>query len=98
MNPMLGIVAFFAILICGTAYFVAAYFGIARGIGAWWPAAAIALAIWYAVVALFISIGAFFVAMNVWGWAWPFALIFAAPGLLILIPGAIAGAIGLVKR
>lgn len=37
-----------------------------------------------------LTVGAFFGAMNVWGWHWSFALLFMAPGLALLIPGVIA--------
>lgn len=44
-----------------------------------------------------ITIGAFFGAMNVWGWHWIFAGLFAVPGLLFMIPGALAGIFYLKK-
>lgn len=36
-----------------------------------------------------ITIGSFFGAMDVLGWPWYLALIFAAPGLLLVVPGSI---------
>jgi hypothetical protein len=37
-----------------------------------------------------IVVGAFLGAMNVWGWHWALALLFAAPGLAFVVPGVIA--------
>ena len=52
---------------------------------------------WAAVIGCFVSrfmlpitIGVFFGAKDVFHWHWAWALIFAAPGLLFLVPGIIA--------
>jgi hypothetical protein len=47
--------------------------------------------------ALPITIGSFFGALNVWGWHWLASAAFASPGLLLLIPGTIAGIIAMAK-
>ena len=36
-----------------------------------------------------LTIGTFFGALDVWGWPWYGALLFAAPGLLFTLPGAV---------
>ena len=37
-----------------------------------------------------LTIASFFGAINVWEWHWFFALIFAAPGLVLVIPSVLA--------
>ena len=44
-----------------------------------------------------ITVGAFFGAMDVWGWPWYLALIFAAPGLLFIVPGSIVTAFSALR-
>ena len=44
------------------------------------------------------DIGSFFAARDIWGWHWGFAAIFAAPGLLLVIPGAIGSIFSLIRR
>jgi hypothetical protein len=89
VNAALGLLGFIAFLGLGIAQLVAGFVGIEHGIGSIWA--------WIALIAVFalrftlpMTIGSFFGAMNVWGWHWTLAGLFAAPGLLLLIPGVLA--------
>lgn len=93
---LLGLVWLAVIFGYGIAVMVAGYQGIEAGIGAGWAIAALGL-LFVTGFSLPITIGAFFGAMNVWGWHWVFALLFAAPGLLLVIPGALAFIFALAK-
>lgn len=90
-------VGFIAILVFGVLQIYAGYLGIAHHIGVGWAIAAVVLALIFRFT-LPVTIGAFFGAMNVWDWHWLAAAAFAAPGLLLLIPGAIAGLVSMSKR
>lgn len=78
----------------------AGFVGIEHHLGTGWAIGAVFLALLFRFT-LPLTIGSFFGAMNVWGWHWFFALIFAAPGLVIffaiLLTGGILGA-SIVKR
>ncbi|OYZ75257.1 MAG: hypothetical protein B7X65_22625 [Polaromonas sp. 39-63-25] len=69
--------------------FVAGFEGIEYHMGKWWAIGAIVAAFTLRFM-LPITLGAFFGAMDVWGWSWPVALVFAAPGLFVAVP-ALAG-------
>ncbi|WP_426991790.1 hypothetical protein [Methylomonas sp. CM2] len=45
-----------------------------------------------------IVLGAFLFAKNIWDWHWFFALLFAAPGLLFMVPAFFASLVSAVKR
>lgn len=80
------------IAVYGIAQIVAGYVGIQHHFGSGWAIAAIVAAFVFRF-SLPITIGSFFGAMNVWGWHWILALVFAAPGLafmMLMIPGALA--------
>jgi len=89
---------FFVVFIgYGILQIVAGFVGIEYGLGPWWA--------WGALIAAFmfrftlpITVGAFFGAMNVWDWHWFFALLFAAPGLALVIPGVLAELLSSRKR
>jgi len=74
----------------------AGYIGIDFHFGGWWAGLALILAFIFRF-SLPITIGAFFVAMDVFGWHWALAVIFAAPGLALVIPGAIAALVSAGK-
>jgi hypothetical protein len=93
----MAIVGFLLFLAYALAQVVAGYEGIALHVGAGWAIAAVAAALVFRFT-LPLTIGAFFGAADVWGWHWLLALIFAAPGLALVVPGAIAFALGLAKR
>lgn len=41
-----------------------------------------------------LTVGTFFGALDVWGWPWYGALALTAPGILFILPGLVAIAIG----
>jgi hypothetical protein len=45
-----------------------------------------------------ITVGAFLAAKNIWEWNWFFALLFAAPGVLFMLPGLIITLLEAVRR
>jgi hypothetical protein len=88
----LGCIFMIGMLVYGVAQIWAGFIGIDHHHGFGWAMAAVAAALLFRF-SLPITIGAFFGAMNVWGWPWYGALIFAAPGLAfmaLMIPGALA--------
>ncbi|WP_374379748.1 hypothetical protein [Pseudomonas fluvialis] len=97
MYAALGVVGFIAFMAFGIAQLAAGFAGIEHGIGSVWAWVALFVALAFRFT-LPITIGAFFGAMNVWGWHWTLAALFAAPGLLLIIPGVLASIFSLVKR
>ena len=88
-----------AYLAYGLIQIYAGYVGIEHHLGNGWAIAAIAAAFLLRLM-LPLTIGSFFCAMNVWGWHWSLALLFAAPGLLfvaLLVPGFLAALIGRLR-
>lgn len=97
MGAALGIVGFVAFLAFGIAQLAAGFVGIEAGLGVVWAWVALVAALMFRFT-LPITVGSFFGALNVWGWHWAFAALFAAPGLLLVVPGVLASALSLAKR
>lgn len=97
MDSILGVVGFLAFILFSAAQLLAGFLGIEHGIGPVWAWGALFCAFFFRFT-LPITVGAFFGAMNVWGWHWGVAALFAVPGLLFVIPGMIASVFSLVKR
>lgn len=97
MSVFLGVVAFVAFMAFGVFQLYAGFVGIDHSYGSFWAWAALIAAMPFRFT-LPITIGAFFCAMNVWGWHWAWAALFALPGLLFIIPGVFASILSLVKR
>jgi hypothetical protein len=93
----MAILGFLAILVFGVAQFVAGYLGIEHHFGAGWATGVLVVCFLFRFM-LPITIGSFFGAMTVWGWHWAFAALFAAPGLLFVIPGVIASVVSMVRK
>ena len=77
------------------AQLIAGYIGIQHHLGTIVAVLAV-LAAFALRFTLPLTIGAFFGAMNVWGWPWYGALAFALPGLAfmaLMIPGALAASL-----
>lgn len=91
------VVGFLLFLVYGIAQIVAGYVGIDFHLGAVWAVIAIIAAFMFRFT-LPITIGVFFGAMNVWGWHWVLAALFAAPGLAFIIPGVILSIIEGVRK
>lgn len=81
--------AFALVFIVGLslANIVVGFMGIENEWGFGWAVGAIFLALLFRFT-LPLTIGAFYGALNIFGWHWFFALLFAAPGLALLIPGS----------
>jgi hypothetical protein len=67
--------------------------GINLAFGTGWAFAA-GFAVFAFRLSLPLVIGCFIWANEVWGWNWFFSLMFAAPGLIFMIPGFIGAVIG----
>lgn len=91
------VVGFLLFLAYSIAQVVAGYVGIDFYLGAAWAVIAIIAAFMFRFT-LPITIGAFFGAMDVWGWHWALAALFAAPGLAFIIPGVILSIIEDVRK
>jgi hypothetical protein len=91
---------FLGMIALAIAQLVAGYAGIQHHLGAFWAFVAVALA-FFARFTLPLTIGAFFGAMDVWGWPWYWALAFATPGLALMalmIPGVLAASLALGRK
>ena len=97
MSSVFGILWVIAFIVYSVAQIIAGFTGIADGIGSIWAWIAIFAALALRIT-LPITIGAFFGAMNIWGWHWTLAALFAAPGLLLIIPGILASIFSFIKR
>jgi hypothetical protein len=87
----LAVAAFLAFV---AAQVAAGYEGIEHGLGSGWAIAALFVALSLRFT-LPITIGAFFGAIQVWGWHWALALGFALPGLVFVLPGVIPAILSL---
>lgn len=97
MGASLGVIGFVAFMAFGIAQLVAGFVGIEHELGLIWSWVALIAAIVFRFT-LPITVGAFFGAMEVWDWHWTLAALFAAPGLLFLIPGVLVSVFSAVKR
>lgn len=95
MNKLgsIGAIGFFLL---GIIQFVAGYAGISDALGTFWAILAVIVGVTLRLT-LPLTIGAFFGAMNVWGWNWFASALLALPGLVFLIPGVIANIISALK-
>jgi hypothetical protein len=76
----------------GLAQMVIGYIGIEYHFGAGWAIGAVVLALMFRF-SLPLTVGTFFGAMDVFGFSFIVALLITLPGLLLMIPGAIAAGI-----
>lgn len=81
----------------GSAQLYAAFLGIEHHLAAIWALGAILAAVIFRFT-LPITIGSFLGALNVWGWHWAAAAVFAAPGLLLMFPGVLPSILSFCKR
>ena len=99
MQWILGVGGFLLIIafwIFGFVQLAVGFIGIEHYFSSFWAWAALLIAIFFRFT-LPITIGAFYAAMNIWGWHWALAAIFVALGLLFIIPGTIAHMISSVR-
>jgi len=89
----------FAILVSGFGLIQmgAGWAGIESSFGWGWGVAAMVAAIFFRFT-IPIAVGAFLCAKNIWDWHWFFAVLFAAPALLFMIPAFFASLLQSVKR
>ena len=80
------------LLVVGLAQMVIGYLGIEYHLGGGWAIGAVVLAIMFRF-SFPLTIGTFFGAIDVLNLSWIVALIITLPGLLLMIPGAIAAGI-----
>ena len=84
----------------GIAHLYAGWIRIDHRIGPFWATASVVVVLLFRF-SLPITVGAFFGALEVWGWPWWGAALFAAPGLafmLLMIPGAMASSLANLRR
>lgn len=101
-EPSASLGCFFMVLmlVYGLVQVYAGWIGIEQHWGSGWAIAAVVAAFAFRF-SLPLTVGSFFGAMNVWGWHWLGALLFAAPGLAfmaLMIPGALASVMGNLRR
>ncbi len=88
--PALGVVL---LLIYAMAAFAAGFYGIAAEAGNVWALMALLCAYLFRFT-LPLTVGAFLCAYRVWDLPWPFALLFAAPGLAFMSGKVVAAVLG----
>ncbi len=93
MKFALGVLAAIAFFAYGIAQLYAGYIGIADYLGTWWAVGAVLLSIFFRFT-LPMTAGAIYAAIELWGWHWALATLFALPGLALMIPGALAAIVG----
>jgi hypothetical protein len=74
-------------------YLYTGFDGLTEAAGTGWALAAVVLLVTLRFL-LPLTIGAFLCASEVWHWHWAGALVWAAPGLAMVLPGAVAAAFG----
>jgi RNA polymerase subunit RPABC4/transcription elongation factor Spt4 len=73
----------------GVVQIYAGYVGLKFEFGVGWAITAVMLSLLFRFT-LPLTVGSFFCALHVWGWSWIMAALFAAPGLIFIIPGMLA--------
>ena len=84
-------------IVFGVAQLVAAIQGYIYYIGIVWAVLLIAVSAFF-YFPLVLSIGAFLGASAVWGWYWVWALLFAVPSLIFLVPEMMVALVNLFRR
>ena len=90
----LGCIAF---AIIGVVQIYAGFIGIEHEFGHGWAIAVIILSLLLRF-SLPLTIGTFLCALNIWHWNWMLSALFAAPGLIFIVPGLLALIIGSVRK
>ena len=85
----LGVIIF---LIVGVIQIYAGYLGIEYHLGSGWAIGAVIASVFFQFP-IILTVGTFFGALDVWGWPWYGAAVFAMPGLLFAVPGTIGAAL-----
>lgn len=96
MKIVFGILAFCGLMAFGVAQVYAGFLGLEYHWGKGWAIGAVIAA--FALRLFFpVTVGAFFGAKDVWEWDWPFALLFALPGLMFALPGLAIASFSFIK-
>lgn len=80
-------------LLIGLVQIIVGYMGIEYHLGGGWAIGLVIASIFFRI-SFPLTIGTFFGALDVLGWSWLGALILTLPGLLLMVPGAIAMGFG----
>ncbi len=96
MHVFVGVLLVLLVLAFAGLQLVAGFQGIQLHLGTGWAIGAAILAFFR--LPLFMTIGAFFGAKDVWGWHWALALLFAFPGLAFMMPALFAALFGRLSR
>ncbi len=86
------------LLILGLVQVVAAFQGLALLIGPVWVVVVLVASLFLGLFPIVVTVGAFMGMLKVWDWPWYFAALFAAPGLLFMVPALMAGALQMFRR
>jgi hypothetical protein len=97
VKAFLTVVGVLAFLAFGLAQFAAGAQAANFYFGGWWSWGLIVLTLMFRFT-LPMTIAAFFGARDVWHWHWALAALFAAPGLLLMIPALTADLFDGIKR
>ena len=97
MGSILGVIGFILFIGFGVAQLAIGFMGIEHDANSFWAWTAVIAALGFRFT-LPITIGSFFGALNVLGWHWSLAALFAAPGLLFVIPGMLVSMLVMIKR
>lgn len=89
----IGILTWLSFLGFGVAQIIVGFIGIEHHLGTVWAWIAVSMAFLIRFT-LPITVGSFFGGLAL-GWHWGLALLFAAPGMLLAVPGAIAACFAL---
>ena len=84
----LGILGFIFFFLFGIAQIYVGMLGIDYHFGSFWAYFAVFLAIFLRIL-LPVTIGSYFGAVDVLGWEWFFALAFATPGIIFILPATV---------
>ena len=87
-----GGIGLILMLVIGLAQMVIGYIGIEYHFGAGWAIGAVVLSLMFRF-SLPLTVGTFFGAMDVFGFSFIASLLITLPGLLLMVPGAIAAGI-----
>lgn len=90
MQSFLTICWIGVVIIYGIVQLYAGFVGLDEAFGGVWAVIAIIAAFAFRFT-LPLMVGSFLCATSVWDWHWFWALVFAAPSLLIMIPAIFAG-------
>jgi len=97
MQGMLGIIWVMLIMAYSFAQLIAGYTGVEYYYGGMWAGIALGVALIMRFT-LPVTIGSFYCAMEVWGWHWGLAALFAAPGLAFVVPGVLFSIIDGIRK